>query len=782
MKYYQKLMRQERQEKEKFVVPKSVQQAIPVQRIWLDGLFYSGSQYSMSWRFSDINYALSSEEDKQAMFGLYSALLNAQQSGHNIKLTICNRRMDRERFASSILLPLSSDGLNDYREQYNGFLLEQAVGADTIMQERYITVSGRYKAPEDARLAFGRAGADLISQFARLGSQCEAMDAGGRLMALRAFLRPDGPELAFGLRDAARKGHGFKDAICPMSLAIKGSYFEMDGRFGRVLFLRDFANFLSDGLISGLASLPRTLMLSIDFVPVPTDEAVKEIQTKLLGVETNIAQWQRKQNQANNFSSAIPYDMELQRQETTEFLNDISARDQRMMFGLITLVHLADTKAQLDRDTEALQSKASGHMCGLNILRFQQLPGFQTALPFGVRRIHALRTLTTEALAVLTPFKSKELMEAGGFFLGKNPTTGNPIIIDRAKLQNPNMFVLGVPGSGKSILLKEIVIAVALGTQDDILICDPEGEFTALVRALGGEVARIAVGSGSHINAMELAEGCSDSTGKPWSEKSEFILSLIEQLDKKGLGLQEKSIIDRCLDMAYGDYLDGEPMPTLCELRQKLLEQPEPEAKNLALCLELFTTGSLNVFSKPTNVNTASCILSYDISGLGAQLKTIGTLIITDAMINRVSDNWRKGKRTHLITDEFHVMLGSEHSAAFFDSAWRRFRKRNGFPVAATQNVESLLATAQGSAMVSNSECVAALNQAPRDAEKLTELFHISEDQARYITNAQAGSGLLRYAGTLIPFVNRFKTDTELYRLITTRPSDFSDGRVNSGE
>ena len=284
-------------------------------------------------------------------------------------------------------------------------------------------------------------------------------------------------------------------------------------------------------------------------------------------------------------------------------------------------------------------------------------------------------------------------------------------------------------------------------------------------------MARIAVGSGAYINAMELSEGYSDSK-KPWLEKSEFILSLIEQLDKKGLGLDEKSVLDRCLDLAYEEYLQGAPMPTLCELRQKLLMQPEPVAKNLALSLELFTEGSLDVFSKPTNIRTNSRILSYDISSLGGQLKTIGTLMITDAMINRVSDNWRSGKRTHLITDEFHVMLGSQHGAEFFDSAWRRYRKRTGFPVAATQNVEFLLDTVHGSTMVSNSECVVMLNQSMRDAEKLIQLFHISEDQARYITNAQAGSGLLRYAGTLIPFVNRFKKDTELYRLITTKPGE----------
>ncbi len=444
MKYFQKIMRQD---KEKFTVPRSVQQTLPIQRIWRDGLFYVGNKYSKSCSFTDINYALSDEEDKKAMFGMYSVLLNAQKGGSDVKITICNQRLDREGFASSILLPLQGDGLDGYRGEYNQFLMEQAASEDQIQQERYFTISDAYKTPEDARMGFARMEADITSQLARLGSRCQALGAAERLSVLRSFFRPGEPG-DFDLKEAMKRGHGFRDAICPMSMAVKGSYFEMDDKFGRVLFLRDYANFISDEMIAELTSLPRSLMLSIDFVPVPTDEAVREIQTKLLGVETNIAQWQRKQNQANNFAASIPYDMELQRQETTEFLNDISARDQRMMFALVTIVHIADTKAQLDRDTEALQAKAAARMCRLNILRYQQLPGLQTVLPFGVRRIHALRTLTTEAVAVLTPFKSQEIMQPGGFFVGRNQITGNPLFIDRALLQNPTLFLLGMPGSG----------------------------------------------------------------------------------------------------------------------------------------------------------------------------------------------------------------------------------------------------------------------------------------------------------------------------------------------
>ena len=762
-----------KQDKEQFTVPKSVQDAIPIRRIWPDGVFQFGSKFSKCIRFSDINYAIASKEDKTAMFLNYSELLNALDTGSTTKITINNKRLNRQNFEETILLPPRGDFLDGYRAEYNAMLTDKVTdSSNSVVQERYITLSAHKKNIEEARTFFDRTVNDVTSRLNHMDSHCEELDAVERLRILHDFYRV-GEETQFqlDLTDCMKRGRSFKDAVCPDSMEFKKDHFVMGGKYGRVLFLKEYASYIKDSMISELCELNRNLMLSIDIIPIPTDEAVREMQNKLLGIETNVSNWQRKQNAANNFSAVIPYDMELQRKETKEFLDDLTTRDQRMMFVVVTLAHTADTLEQLNTDTEALLSVGRKHLCQMSTLSFQQMDALNTALPYGVRKINALRTLTTEALAVLTPFKSREIMEPGGFYLGNNQTTGNPILLDRALLQNPNLFLLGIPGSGKSMILKQIVIAMALGTQDDILLCDPEGEASAIVRALGGEVIRISVGSDTHINAMDLTEGYSEGN-KPWLEKSEFVLSLLEQLDKRGFGLQEKSLIDRCLDLAYEDYLAGAPMPTLCELRQKLLEQPEKEAEGLALAFERFTNGSLNVFSQPTNVKVKSRIISYDISGLGAQLRTIGTLVVSDAMSNRVADNWRNGKRTHILIDEFHVMLENPHGAEFFNSAWRRYRKRNGFPVAATQNVEALLATVQGSTMISNSECVVMLNQAPRDAEKLTELFHISESQQNYIINAPAGSGLLRYGGALVPFMNRFKTDTELYKLITTKPGE----------
>ena len=545
----------------------------------------------------------------------------------------------------------------------------------------------------------------------------------------------------------------------------------MGDRYGRVLFLREYASYIKDAMISELTDLNRNLMLSIDVIPVPTDEAVREVESRLLGVETNITNWQRRQNANNNFSAVVPYDMEQQRKESKEFLDDLTTRDQRMLFAVLTLVHTADTKAQLDADTETLLTVSRKHLCQFSTLKYQQMDGLNTALPIGHRKINAMRTLTTESLSVLMPFRVQQIMDEGGIYCGENAISHNLIMCNKAKLLNPNSFFLGVPGSGKSFSAKMLVVFLALATGDDILVCDPEREYASLIEAMGGEVIRIAAGSRDHINAMDMVEGYGDG-GNPVIDKSEFVLSLFEQLDTKGVSAKEKSIIDRCTAAVYEDYQKGGAVPTLCILREKMLEQPEKEAKDLALALELFTSGSLDAFAHESNVDVNSRMVVYDIMDLGKQLKTMGLLVITDAMLNRVTENWKKGKRTHIFLDEFHVVFENEYSGAFFNSAWRRFRKRNAFPNAITQNVEYLLDSVLASTMLSNSEYIVMLNQAPSDRQQLADLLNISNEQMGYITNADAGCGLIKYGSSLVPFINKFPKNTRLYKLMTTKPGE----------
>ena len=762
------------QDKEKYSVPKRVQDVIPISCIWGDGIFKTGGKFSKSYKFTDINYMVASREDKENMFLTYSELLNSLDSGATTKITIYNRKMNKADFEETSLMPMKEDGRDEYRKEYNDMLLDKAINADGVMQEKFITISIAKKNIEEARSYFTRTGSDLQAHFAALGSKCTEMNAEDRLRVLHDFYREgEEPFFHFDARDMMKKGHDFRDYICPDSIEKFADHLKIGDKYARVIYLKDYASYIKDSMVAELTELNHGLMLSIDVIPIPTDEAVREVENRLLGVETNITNWQRRQNSNNNFSAVVPYDMEQQRKESKEFLDDLTTRDQRMMFAVITMVVTADTKKQLDSETNAILSTARKNMCQMAVLKYQQIDGLNTVLPIGPRKIDAFRTLTTESLAVFMPFKVQEIQDAGGVYYGQNAISNNLILCNKSKLLNQSAFLLGVPGSGKSFCAKGIITPILLNSDDEVLICDPEGEYAPMVEALMGDegaIVRVAAGGKDRLNAMYMVDGYGEND--PIIVKSQFIMSLIEQIDKKGVGLQQKSIIDRCTRSVYRDAEQSGRVPTLSTLRDKLLEQPEPEAKQIALSLELFTTGSLDIFGQHSTVDLDKRVVVFDIHGLGAQLKPTGLLVITDTILNRVTLNWKRGKRTHVFIDEFHVVFENEFSASFFNSAWRQFRKRNAYPTAITQNVEYLLDSVQASTMLSNSEFVVMLNQAASDREKLAKLLNISNEQMSYITNADAGCGLIKYGAALVPFVNRFPKDTKLYQLMTTKPGE----------
>ena len=728
-----------KQDREKFVVPKSVQNVIPIKTIWEDGIFLVGrNKYAKTFKFEDINYAVASREDKEAMFLEYSELLNSLDSGATTKITINNRRLNKADFEQTILIPMADDGLDKYRKEYNKMLLDKATGANSIVQDKYVTVSVCKKNIEEARNYFARVGADLIAHFNRLGSKCVELDAGDKLRIFHDFYRT-GEETAFhfDITQTMRKGHDFKDFICPDTFEFESDCFRMGDRYGRVIFLREYAAYIKDSMVAELCELNRNMMLSVDIIPVPTDEAVQEVENRLLGVETNITNWQRKQNQNNNFSAVIPYDLEQQRKESKEFLDDLTTRDQRMMFAVLTMVHTADSKEQLDNDTEALLTTARKHLCQFAVLKYQQMDGLNTALPFGVRKIDALRTLTTESLAVFIPFRVQEIYHENGVYYGQNVISKNMIIANRRQLLNGNSFILGVSGAGKSFTAKEEMTNIILTDPNaDIIIIDPEREYSPLVKAMQGEVIHISATSENHINAMDMNSDYGDGAN-PVILKSEFILSLCEQLiGGTNLGAKQKSIIDRCTADTYRDYIRSgytKEVPTLKDLYRQLMLQEEPEARALALSAELFTSGSLNTFAHKTNVDTKNRIMDYDIRELGSQLMPLGMLVTLDAIFNRVIQNWKKGKRTWIFCDEFYLLFRYPYSAEFFYKLWKRIRKYNGFVNAMSQNVDEVLRSDTARLMLANSEFLVMLNQASTDREELARLLNISDNQLGHL-------------------------------------------------
>ena len=765
-------------DKEKFKVPKSVQDIIPVKAIWEDGIFLVGNnKYSKSFKFMDINYAVASKEDKEAMFLDYSALLNSLDAGATTKITINNRRINKLDFEKTILLKDSGDELDKYRKEYNQMLISQAKNANEIVQEKIITISVYKKSVEEARNYFTRASTDLINHFNTLGSKCIELDATERLRIAHDFYRT-GEETSFhfDIHETMKKGHNFKDFICPDTFENERDFFRIGDRYGRVFFLKEYASYINDDMVAELTDLNRNMMLSIDVIPIPMDEAVKEAENRRLGVETNITNWQRKQNANNNFSAIIPYDMEQQRNDSKEFLDDLTLRDQRMFSAVMTIVITDDTKEKLESDTDAILQIASKNLCQLGILRFQQIDGLNTVLPFGVRKVDAVRTLTTESLAVFMPFKVQEIRHENGIFYGQNTISKNMIIADRRQLLNGNSFILGVSGSGKSFAGKQEISSIRLRDSNaDIIILDPEREYSPLVKSLGGEVIKISATSNNHINAMDMNSEYGDGAN-PVILKSEFILSLCEQLIGSGnLGPKQKSIIDRCTANVYRIFQQGNYQgipPTLQDFREELLKQPEPEAKKIALAIELFTNGSLNTFAMNTNVNTSSSLICYDILDLGKQLLPIGMLVVLDSIINRITANRTKGKNTYIFIDEIYLLFQYEYSANFLFTLWKRVRKYGAFCTGITQNVEDLLQSHTARTMLANSEFIIMLNQASTDRIELAKLLNISDLQMSYITNVGAGEGLIKVGSSLVPFVNKFPKNTELYKLMTTKPGE----------
>ena len=771
------LKRMKKNEKEKFVIPKSVQDVIPIKAVYKDGIFLVGNNlYSKTFKFTDINYNIASDEDKQELMKGYWAVINSFGAGVTVKMTINNHQLDRAEFEKSILLRYEYDGLDNYRKEYNDMLLDKAALSNCIVQDKYFTVTVSKKSIDDARAFFNRVGNDLTARLSRIDSKCLPVNAEERLRIFHNFYR-SGDEQNYNLDFELLQNQGcdIRDYICPDSMEFENDYMKINDKYCRVIFLRNYGTFVSDDTIAELTSINRNLMLSVDFLPTPTDEATKEVDKVLLGIQTEKANYNRKQVQNQNYG-ATNYDLEQREAEILEVKNDMRNRDQRLYSTLITMVITADTKQELDNVTDTVFSMVSnGSTAQFAILRYQQLDGLNTVLPFGVRRINCFRTLTTESLAAFMPFNAQELRHAHGTYYGQNTISGNMIFVNRNQLLNGNCIVLGVSGGGKSFFVKEDATSIILANPNaDVLIIDPEREYNLLVNALGGEVVNISSNSENHINAMDMNKNYEDDKN-PIATKSEFIMSLCEQLIGGTVGPKDKSIIDRCCRNVYANYIKSGykiTPPTLKDFREELLNQPETEAQELALALELFTDGSLNTFAQPTNVDINNRLICYDILDLGEQLLPVGMLVVLDNILNRITSNRTKGRTTYIFIDEIYLLFAQKYTADFLYRVWKRVRKYGAFATGITQNVGDMLQSNTARTMLANSEFTVMLNQNGSDRLDLSKLLNISDNQTEFFTNVQAGHGLMKIGGHFVPYANEFPKNTELYKLMTTKPGE----------
>ncbi len=758
----------------------SAQDSIPYLQIRVDGICQvTPTHFTKTIQFRDINYQLSDNEDKQAIFDGWCDFLNYFDSSIKFQFSFVNLTALRESFARAI--PLRSDQFESIQRELSKIIQEQqAKGNNGIVKTKYLTFGIDADNIRSAKPRLERIETDILNNFKRLGVSAEVLNGQERLRVLHDILRMDTPEpFTFRWEDLPRSGLSTKDYIAPSSfLFSRAKDFRMGRKFASVSFLQILAPELSDRILKDFLDIESNIVVNIHVQSVDQVSAIKTIKRTITDLDKSKIEEQKKAVRAGYDMDIIPSDLATYGAEAKKLLSDLQSRNQRMFLVTFLILNTADTKRQLDNNVFQTNSIAQKYNCSITALDYQQEEGMVSSLPLGLNQIEIQRGLTSSGVAIFVPFTTQELFQDSpeALYYGINALSNNIIMVDRKLLKNPNGLILGTPGSGKSFSAKREISNVFLVTDDDIMICDPEGEYFPLVQRLEGQVIKISPTSKHHINPMDINLNYSDEEN-PLSLKSDFILSLCELIvgGKDGLKPVEKTIIDRCVRMVYQDYLNDpkpENMPILGDLYDCLRRQEEKEAQFVATALEIYVTGSLNVFNHQTDVDVSNRVVCYDIKELGKQLKKIGMLIVQDQVWNRVTINREASKATRYYIDEFHLLLKEEQTAAYSVEIWKRFRKWGGIPMGITQNVKDLLASREVENIFENSDFIYMLNQAAGDRKILAQQLGISPHQLSYVTHSNAGEGLLFYGDTIVPFVDNFPKDTELYRLMTTRPSD----------
>lgn len=760
----------------------SAQDSIPFQRMFKDGICkVTDTLYTKSVVFNDINYQISSNEDKNAIFDSWCDFLNYFDSSVHFQFSFTNMTVQTDNTSESINIPIRDDGFAEIADEYQTFLNNQlSKGNNGLVKTKYLTFGIETNSIKDAKPRLERIETDIIQNFKKIGVYAEPMNGYDRLKVMHGtFHIGESVPFRFNWDWLPQTGLSPKDYIAPSSFEFKnGKEFRMGKQIGAVSFLQILAPELNDRLLADFLDMESDVIVSMHIRSMDQVKAIKAIKRKITDLQKSKIEEQKKAVRSGYDMDIIPSDLSTYNEEAVKLLQDLQSRNERMFLMTFIVLNIAKTKKELSNDIFRASSIAQQHNCNLVRLDFQQEEGLMSCLPLGYNQIDIQRGLTTSSAAIFIPFTTQELFQTSqeALYCGLNALSNNIIMVDRKLLKNPNGLILGTPGSGKSFSAKREISNVFLVTDDDIIICDPESEYGALVDHLGGQVIKISPVSQDYINPMDLNLNYSEDEN-PLTLKSDFILSLCELIigGKEGLKPVEKTIIDRCVRMVYRDYLQDptpENMPILEDLYNELLKQDEKEAKYLATALEIYVTGSLNVFNHRTNVNIKSRVVSYDIKELGKQLKKIGMLIVQDQVWNRVTVNRETNKSTRYYIDEMHLLLKEEQTAAYTVEIWKRFRKWGGIPTGITQNVKDLLSSREIENIFENSDYIYMLNQAAGDRQILAKQLNISQYQLSYVTSSGEGEGLLFYGSTIIPFVDRFPKDTRLYSIMTTKPQE----------
>ena len=779
-----RLVKQKAKELKHSDIPKTAQQTIAFQEMFKDGICrVTDHYYTKCIQFGDTNYQLAQNEDKTAIFEYWCDFYNYFDSSIHLQISCMSQYANVKEMEKAISIADQGDGFNDVREEYEGVLRHQLEkGNNGLVRMKYATFGIEAKDLREAKPKLERIETDIVNNLHLMGVSAKSLSGYERLKILYNTMNQEHQEpFIFNYDLIARTGLSARDFIAPTSFDFRSSkFFKMGATYGAVSFLQILAPELSDKMLADFLDMDNTIIVNLHVQSIDQAKAIKNIKAKITDIDKMKIEEQKKAVRSGYDMDVLPSDIVTYGGEAKKLWEDLQSRNERMFLVTVLIMNTARKKKVLDNLIFQTAAIAQKYNCSLKRLDFQQEQGLMSSLPIGINQIDIKRGLTTSATAIFVPFTTEELFQSGeALYYGINAISNNMIMADRKALKNPNGLILGTPGSGKSFSAKREMTNAFLISSDDIIICDPEGEYSPLVNMLKGQVVKISPISDQYINPMDINLNYSEDDS-PVNLKADFILSLCELIigSKSGLEPVEKTIIDRCVRLVYKDYLQHpveERMPIMEDLYNCILEQDEPEAKHIATALEIYVKGSLNVFNHRTNVDINNRMICFDIKELGKQLKKIGMLVVQDQVWNRVTINRQEHKSTRYFIDEFHLLLKDEQTAAYSVEIWKRFRKWGGIPTGITQNVKDLLASREIENIFENSDFILMLNQAGGDRQILAKQLNISPHQLSFVTNSNAGEGLLFYGNTIIPFKDRFPKDTKLYKIMTTNPREMED-------
>ena len=770
-------------------IPRTAQQSIPFQRMFTDGICrVTDNYYTKTIQFQDINYQLAQQEDKTAIFDEWCGFLNFFDSSIKFELSFMNMGTDEEKFEKSIRIPFADDNFNSVRVEYSQMLKNQlAQGNNGLTKTKYLTFGIEAESIKQAKPRLIHIENDLMNNFRRLGVIANTMDGKERLHLMHSiFHMGDDDKFYFDWKWLVNSGLSVKDFIAPTVFAFNGSRtFQMGSLYGSMSYLAITASDICDQMLADFLDMESSQIVTMHIQSVDQTSAIKTIKRTITELDRSKIEEQKKAVRSGYDMDIIPSDLATYGRDAKALLKELQSQNERMFMVTFLVMNTGRTEQELENNIFQAQSIAQKHNCNLRRLDFQQEQGLMSSLPLAQNLIEIRRGLTTSSTAIFMPFTTQELFQSGGesLYYGLNALSNNLIMVDRKKLKNPNGLILGTPGSGKSFSAKREIANTFLVSNDDVIVCDPEAEYTALVQKFEGQVIKISSSSQNYINPMDINTNYSEDDN-PLALKADFILSLCELIvgSKDGLQPIEKTVIDRCVHLIYQKYFDNpipENMPILEDLYAALMKQDEKEAHHVATALEIYVKGSLNVFNHHTNVDINNRLVCYDIKELGNQLKKIGMLVVQDQVWCRVTANRNVGKSTRYYIDEFHLLLKEEQTANYSVEIWKRFRKWGGIPTGITQNVKDLLRSTEIANILENSDFIYMLNQASGDRTILAQRLNISPHQLSYVTNSGEGEGLLFYGNVILPFVDHFPTNIELYRIMTTKLSEVKKEEVS---